>query len=173
MFDNTKKTLSEHPLQKLMNTTATSKVHNDYDPVPNRDLISNSISQRQQLMNNNLLLNVPGNTKVHAGDLISFSLPSAKPINPGESQELNPYYSGRYLVLQIKHKINRIDNKHEMVIRCSKDAVRNMLPVNTETDLVKLKDKNNAQIISVFEDDERFLQNLSSDIDKSKTEVLT
>ena len=48
-----------------------------------------------------------------------------------------------------------------------------MLPVNTETDLVKLKDKNNAQIISVFEDDERFLQNLSSDIDKSKTEVLT
>ena len=48
-----------------------------------------------------------------------------------------------------------------------------MLPVNTETDLVKLKDKNNTQIISVFEDDERFLQNLSSDIDKSKTEVLT
>ena len=173
VFDNTKKTLSEQPLQKLMNTTATSKVHNDYDPVPNRDLISNSISQRQQLMNNNLILNVPGNTKVHAGDLISFSLPSAKPINPGESQELNPYYSGRYLVLQIKHNINRIDNKHEMVIRCSKDAVRNMLPVNTETDLVKLKDKNNSQIISVFEDDERYLQTLTSDIDKTKTEVLT
>ena len=59
-----------------------------------------------------------------------------------------------------------------MVIRCSKDAVRNMLPVNTETDLVKLKDKDNSQIISVFEDDERYLQTLSSDIDKSKTEVL-
>ena len=54
IFDNTKKTLSEHPLQKLMNTTATSKIHNNYDPVPNRDLIANSISQRQQLMNNNL-----------------------------------------------------------------------------------------------------------------------
>ena len=37
-----------------MNTTATSKVHNNYDPVPNKDLIANSISQRQQLMNNNL-----------------------------------------------------------------------------------------------------------------------
>ena len=39
VFDNTKKTLSEQPLQKLMNTTATSKVHNNYDPVPNKDLI--------------------------------------------------------------------------------------------------------------------------------------
>ena len=48
-----------------------------------------------------------------------------------------------------------------------------MLPVNTETDLVKLKDKDNSQIISVFEDDERYLQTLSTDIDKSKTEVLT
>ena len=58
-----------------------------------------------------------------------------------------------------------------MVIRCSKDAVRNMLPVNTETDLVKLKDKDNSQIISVFEDDERYLQTLSADIDKSKTGI--
>jgi len=48
-----------------------------------------------------------------------------------------------------------------------------MLPENTETDLVKLKDKNNAQIISVFEDAQRYLQTLTSDIDKTKTEVLT
>ena len=63
-----------------MNTT-TRKVHNNYDPVPNKDLISNSISQRQQLMNNNLILNVPATPK-YTRDLISFSLPSAKPINP-------------------------------------------------------------------------------------------
>ena len=42
----------------------------------------------------------------------------------------------------------------------------------SEQVLVKLKDKDNTQIISVFEDDERYLQTLSSDIDKSKTEVL-
>ena len=142
-----------------MNTTATSKVHNDYDPVPNKDLISNSISQRQQLMNNNLILNVPATPKYTLVILYHLVCHQQNQLIQVR-QELNPYYSGRYLVLQIKHKINRIDNKHEMVIRCSKDAVRNMLPVNTETDLVKLKDKDNSQIISVFEDDERYLQTL-------------
>ena len=172
-FDNTQKNLSEHPLQRLLSTTANSKVHNNYDPVDNKLLIQNSISQRGQLMNNNLILSVPGQTKVHAGDMVSFSLPSAKPVNPGESQELNPYYSGRYIVLQVKHRINRIDNKHDMVLRCAKDSVRNMLPTNTDTDLVKLKDKSDTQIRSIYEEDSRFLNSISGEINKSKGELIS
>jgi hypothetical protein len=72
-FDNTEKNLSEHPLAKLMLTSQTKKIHNDYEFEDQGDLLPNSISQREQLANFNLVLTVPGNTRVHAGDLISFA----------------------------------------------------------------------------------------------------
>ena len=152
-FDNTNKLFSEHPTQKLMLTTGTSKKYDNYESPSKADLIQNSQSQRQQLLNNNLILNVPGNTKVHAGDMISFSLPYSKPVGPHEKQELNPYFAGRYLVLQIKHTLSRENGKHDMVMRCSKDSVNSTLPVETDTDVVKLKDKKNKDIITVDEKD--------------------
>ena len=90
-FDNTEKNLSEHADAKLMVASQTSKIHNDYESPDAQDLLLNSISQREQLANFNLILTVPGNTKVHAGDLISFALPFQKPVAPNEKQELNQY----------------------------------------------------------------------------------
>jgi hypothetical protein len=152
-FDNTNKLFSEHPTQKLMLTTGTSEKHDNFVSPSKADLIQNSQSQRQQLLNNNLILNVPGNTKVHAGDMISFSLSYSKPVGPHETQVINPYFAGRYLVLQIKHTLSRENGKHDMVMRCSKDSVNSTLPVETDTDVVKLKDKKNKDIITVDEKD--------------------
>ena len=41
-----------------------------------------------------------------------------------------------------------------MVLRCAKDSVNSTLPVETDTDVVKLKDKKNKDIITVYEKDE-------------------
>ncbi len=104
---------------------------------------------------------MPGNTKIHAGDMISFTLPYSKPVGPGQKQELNPYFAGRYLVLQIKHLISRENGKHEMTLRCTKDSVHSTLPVETDTNVVKLKDKKNNDIITVYEKDESEVQTAS------------
>jgi hypothetical protein len=125
------------------------------------------------MANFNLILTVPGNTKVHAGDMISFALPYQKPVAPDKSQELNPYYSGRYLVLQIKHIVDQTSQKHEMIMRCVKDAVTSALPVETDKSVVKLKDKNNNQIINIYEDDNREVNQSNKEVDKSNTEILT
>jgi len=172
-FDNTEKNLSEHPLAKLMLTSQTKKIHNDYEFEDQGDLLPNSISQREQLANFNLVLTVPGNTRVHAGDLISFALPFQKPVAPDEKQELNPYYSGRYLVLQVKHIINQTNQRHEMIMRCVKDAVNTPLPVESDKIVVKLKDHSRNQIVNVYEDDQRLVRNTNKEIDKSATEILT
>ena len=172
-FDNTEKNLSEHPDAKLMTATQTSKIHNDYEFEDQGALIPNSVSQREQMANFNLILTVPGNTKVHAGDMISFALPYQKPVAPDQRQELNPYYSGRYLVLQVKHMVDQINQKHEMIMRCMKDAASTSLPVETDKIVVKLKDKNNNQIINIYENDNKTATNSNKEVDKSNTEVLT
>ena len=172
-FDNTGKNLSEHPDAKLMTATQTSKIHNDFEFEDQGELIPNSVSQREQMANFNLILTVPGNTKVHAGDMISFALPYQKPVAPDQKQELNPYYSGRYLVLQVKHIVDQINQKHEMIMRCVKDAVTSALPVETDKSVVKLKDKNNNQIINIYEDDNREVNQSNKEVDKSDTEILT
>jgi hypothetical protein len=172
-FDNTEKNLSEQPNAKLLTISDTDKIHNAYEKPPVKDIIQNALSQREQMANFNLVMTVPGNTKVHAGDLISFALPFQKPVAPDESQELNPYYSGRYLVLQVKHIVNNIAKKHEMIMRCVKDAVSNPLPAESDNITVKLQDHNNRQVVNVYEEDEQYIRNSTLDIDKSKTEILT
>ena len=172
-FDNTKKLFSEQPLQKLMVTSNTQNIHNDYKRANRNEIIQNSQSQRQQLLNNNLVLNVPGNTKVHAGDMISFTLPYAKPVGPNEKQEINPYYAGRYLVLQVKHTISPLAKKHEMVLRFAKDSVNTTLPVETDTSIVKLKDKKSIDVITVYEKDDTEVQVASKQIGKINNDIFT
>ena len=51
------------------------------------------------MVNFHLLLTVPGQTRMNAGNMISFALPSQRPIAHDQPQELNPYYSGRYDII--------------------------------------------------------------------------
>jgi hypothetical protein len=54
-----------------------------------------------------------------------------------------------------------------------KDAVTSALPLETDKDVVKLKDKNNNQIINVYENDNREINQSNREVDKSNTEILT
>tara|TARA_B100000902_G_scaffold71369_1_gene76852 strand:- start:377 stop:667 length:291 start_codon:yes stop_codon:yes gene_type:complete len=67
---------------------------------------------------------VYGNTLLNAGDIITFSSPVQRPGEP----ENNPYTSGRYVIMAIKHVVNVEAQRHEMVLRCFKDSVRNAYP---------------------------------------------
>ena len=76
----------------------------------------------------NLSLLVYGNTILNAGDIITFTSPVQR---PGEIEN-NPYTSGRYVIMAIKHMVNVEAQRHEMVLKCFKDAVSTPYP--TEED---------------------------------------
>ena len=80
------------------------------------------------MRNMNLSLLVYGLTKVNAGDIITFTSPVQRPGEP----ENNPYTSGRYVVMAVKHMVNVEAQRHEMVLKCFKDAVSTPYP--TEED---------------------------------------
>jgi len=123
-FADTGKSLTEMYDAKTMVVTETSKVHNDYEFTPTSQLLPLSTHQSQAMRNMNLSLLVYGNTLVNAGDIITFTSPVQR---PGEVEN-NPYTSGRYVVMAIKHMVNVESQRHEMVLKCFKDSVRNAYP---------------------------------------------
>ena len=132
-FEDTQKTLSDFPMAKLMSVTDTQKIHNDFDFAKPEDVIPHTITQRVQMANFHLILSVPGQTRMNAGNMIAFSLPSQRPVAHDSPQQLNPYYSGRYMILSLKHKFDVVEQKHIMNMRCVKDAVNTDLPLGNDT----------------------------------------
>jgi len=151
-YEDTGKMLSDFPLSKLMSVVDTKAVHNDYEFTAPETLLPNRVSQRAQMANNHLLLTVPGQTRMNAGTIITFNLPLQQPIGHDEGQKTNPYYSGRYLILSLKHKFDIIKQKHTMNLRTVKDAVMTELPKGLDEATV-LTDKKDA--VNLYEEDER------------------
>ena len=156
-FDGTKKTLSEYPEAYVSLKSSTSAIHNDYESVPATLADQSSISQRGLMLTHNLILNVPGDTNLHAGDMINFELPYQKPVEEGEKQELNPYWAGRYLIISLKHIIDQTSQEHMMAIRCVKDSTLNRLPDQTESHLINHRTKTKHQVWSINKMDEEWI----------------
>ena len=95
----------------------------------------------------NMSLLVYGNTGLNAGDIINFNVPV---MQPGETPSVNPYTSGRYLIMAIKHTIAVTTNNHTMVLRCLKDSVRTPYPSEEDALLVG---KDNTSEINIYEQD--------------------
>ena len=73
-----------------------------------------------------LRLRVPGNTTVHAGDLLGVQLK-----NQTDTQnELDPYLSGKYLVKNLRHEFKNGPGRqmHDLHIDCVRDAVQEPFP---------------------------------------------
>jgi len=153
-FDNTGKTLGDLPMQKLMSATNTRKIHNDYEYIESEKVMPIRVSQRAQMANFHLLLTVPGQTRLNAGQIISFALPYQKQVAHDEGQQLNPYYSGRYLILQLKHKFDIANQKHTMNMRCVKDSVNTELPIEMD-ELITLTNK--VEAVDIYQEDENTL----------------
>jgi hypothetical protein len=141
------KGLHEHPNTKKMVVTETSKVHNDYEFVPTKDTLQKIVSQRQGFKNMNLSLLVYGNTILSAGDVIRFNEPLYQTAG---KDEVNPYTSGRYIIMAIKHTISIEAGNHTMVLRCYKDSVGEPYPTSSEP---LIEGKDNTEIINVYEKD--------------------
>tara|TARA_Y100000389_G_scaffold204680_1_gene258835 strand:+ start:5865 stop:7340 length:1476 start_codon:yes stop_codon:yes gene_type:complete len=131
-YDDTRKPLTQMFDSKLMVKSDTSKIHNDYENRGETSGLSARISMKQGMRNSNLSLLVYGNTLLTAGDVITFTTPLMRPVGPGEQEENNPYTSGRYLIMAIKHMVNVETQNHEMVIKCFKDSVRSAYPTEEE-----------------------------------------
>jgi len=156
-YEDTQKDFGEQANAKLMMYCDNQKIHNSFEFPPLKDTIQNRLSQRLQMMNINLNLEVYGYTLLHAGDVISFDLPLMRPIiNEGDKQQSSPYFSGRYLIMAIKHEIDVNGNKHTMSLKCMKDAVKTeytpgVIPFKPDT-----KSYNKA-FNSVYSDDLNYL----------------
>lgn len=85
----------------------------------------------EQLNYLKLNLVVPGTTGVTVGDVINFGFPSLN-VKSENSDNLHPYYQGRYLVTAIRHKINL--GSYEMIIEASKESLARVLPAAAMTD---------------------------------------
>ena len=71
-------------------------------------------------------------------------------MRPGDKTEHNPYTSGRYLVMAIKHTISVESNTHEMILKCYKDSVRNAYP--SESDPL-ITGKSDTSSINIYQED--------------------
>jgi len=163
-FDGNQYYLSEKSNAKLMTTTNTSKTHNDYEIVPVDQTIQNKLSQRLQMRNVNVNLQVYGNSLINAGAVIYFEMPLMRPLGDDLSVE-NPYWSGRYLVMAVKHIISTETSRYEMSLKCMKDAVQT--PYEVETDNVSVNERTyNQSVQSVYQADSNYL----NDIDMEELE---
>jgi hypothetical protein len=151
-YEDTGKHLSDFPMAKLMNVVDTKAVHNDYEFTKPEDILPNKVSQRAQMANNHLLLTVPGQTRMNVGNIITFNLPLQQQVAHDKGQETNPYYSGRYLMLSLKHKFDVPNQKHTMNIRAVKDSVWSDLPQGLD-EVAVLTNKKDA--VNLYEEDER------------------
>ena len=152
-LDDTDKVLSDYPMAKLMNVVDTKKVHNDFEFTPPEDILPNKVSQRAQMANFHLVMTVPGQTRMNCGEMISFALPNQRPVQHDQPQTLNPYYSGRYLILSLKHKFDVVAQKHTMNIRCVKDSTPKELPKGLDTVYTKT---GKVQAQDLYKVDERY-----------------
>ena len=125
-FDGNKKTIAEEYDSVVHLKSSTSNTYGDkIEKDKYKDLTQQAISQRGLLQNGLLSLIVPGNSLIHAGDIIDFEMPLYRPIGDSNPRRLNPQWSGRYLVLSIKHTIATQDTgKYELIINCAKQAPR-------------------------------------------------
>lgn len=82
-------------------------------------------SQINQLNYFKLKLVLPGDTYLTVGDIIEFQMPLIKTQVPGENPN-NPYYSGRYLVTAMRHKLDY--QSYEMIAEVTRDCLSQKLP---------------------------------------------
>lgn len=127
----------------------TSQVHNNFEEPPIENILQKRLSQRLAFASNRLEITVPGFTGLSAGDLITFEMPSYTPAGDVEPSNNDPFMSGRYLVTDIRHQLNRPRNKHIMVVTCMKDSVRRPYP-EEQNDTFIDKEKNKEGIVDLY-----------------------
>ena len=85
------------------------------------EVLGKRISQQLQMKSIVISFTVPGDSAREVGDLIYFSYPTEKAeVRDTGMMEEHKYYSGRYLITAIQHKLTH--NEYTMIIEASKDS---------------------------------------------------
>ena len=123
-FDDTFMTLSEKYEQKVMFKSNTSGIHDTAASICDTMTTQKALSQRVLLSNGILEITVPGNSTLQAGDIITFDMPVMQPIAHNKAITPSPYWSGRYLIYDLKHVIDRVGDNYKIQIKAVKDNVK-------------------------------------------------
>jgi len=87
-------------------------------------------SQRQAMFENiRFTATIPGTVDVTVGDIVEIRLPSVEPVTKENPQKLDKYYSGNYLVANVRHRIAQADNAFFTILECVKDSVYTAYPL--------------------------------------------
>lgn len=111
---------------KFQDSTSNSKLKlhsagHDEDGYPflAESWIPSRISQLQQLQNIKVSITIPGDSERTVGQIVELRIPSPEP--PIENKQIDDkYYSGRYLIQGLRHKIDT--EKYQTVMTLVKDS---------------------------------------------------
>ena len=83
-------------------------------------------SQKRQIETVKVQFSVPGDSSREVGDLIWFVFPSENPAaGDGEIQEPHKYYSGKFLITALRHKIT--NDEYTIHVEAIKDGYRSQI----------------------------------------------
>ena len=122
------KLLSDFSEGRYMFLSATQGMHHEttdrepFDTADVKNTIQRSISQQGAFNSFSIELLVPGNTAVTAGSVIEFSTLTSSGV---DKPRIDPYMSGTYLVVEVRHIMQSITNNivHNMTLICAKDSI--------------------------------------------------
>jgi len=110
------------PSQYLMNSKSYWGNFNGYRDATNNSSSQKRISLIEQAQMNKVIITVPGRTDYTVGDKINLQLNKLNPIHTDEmeSDDIDKFFSGNYLISSINHVIDR--ERHECVMEIIKDS---------------------------------------------------
>ena len=123
------KTISDFPDTKTHFVSGTSKVHNNYDYLGYSHNDDKRISQKAALSSILLEIQVPGFTGISVGEVVHFTHPSFKELKNSADKDNDPYLTGRYLIVAIRHNVQlKMGKTHTMTVELVKDSYNQALP---------------------------------------------
>ena len=94
-----------------------------YEPVKTGSWLHTRRSYMENIKSGyRIMAEVNGNTTVGAGDIITINL-NSRQASKSDTDDVDTFYRGGFLVETIKHTFNVSDRRHEMMMTLSKDSV--------------------------------------------------
>tara|TARA_R100001377_G_scaffold47234_1_gene27237 strand:- start:189 stop:1607 length:1419 start_codon:yes stop_codon:yes gene_type:complete len=128
------KRISDYPHRTFLQPTSTSggqdNIYPDnvnqmpYTPHAAQNWLQERLARGKRLPNTMTVnMECPGNTFLHVGEIIHINVPTNSALD--ESGEVfDPYYTGKYLIYNLKHGFNVANNLHKLNLTCVKDSAK-------------------------------------------------
>jgi len=157
IVDDDGKTLFDYSSSRVYLASKAGDHHNEYDAsgnatypykdAPREFSLQKRISEIQSMQNVVLSLTIHGNTSLRPGMVIRFNYPHNASEETDEFRNLSELYSGRYVITKLRHIATAgEDTRHETMIECTKDSLRNPFPVNPTSHYIKPKMRSTGEL---------------------------